>query len=146
MSQDPYSPCVCGSGKKLKFCCQDILSEMIRVEKLVENQPDAAEKLLRQLLTKHSDKEVVVTRLSGILVNKGEYQEARTLLVDFLKAQPDEPRALLALARSLALCFRAPLAPPLPLARRFDADDGAPPLAPASERKSVTSSIEKPSR
>lgn len=98
MSQDPYSPCVCGSGKKLKFCCQDILSEMIRVEKLVENQPDAAEKLLRQLLTKHSDKEVVVTRLSGILVNKGEYQEARTLLVDFLKAQPDEPRALLALA------------------------------------------------
>ena len=98
MSQDPYSPCVCGSGKKLKFCCQDILSEMIRVERLVENQPDAAEKLLRQLLTKHNDKEVVVTRLSGILVNKGEYQEARTLLVEFLKGQPDEPRALLALA------------------------------------------------
>ncbi|APZ94820.1 tetratricopeptide repeat protein [Fuerstiella marisgermanici] len=98
MSHDPYSPCVCGSGKKLKFCCQDILSEMIRVEKLVESQPDAAEKLLRSLMTKHQDKEIVVTQLSAILMRKGNYTEAREQLVEFLRRHPDEPRALLALA------------------------------------------------
>lgn len=98
MSHDPYSPCVCGSGKKLKFCCQDILSEMIRVEKLIENQPAAAEKLLRSLLAKHADKEVLVTQLSAVLRRQGNFTEAREILVGFLKRQPDEPRALLALA------------------------------------------------
>ena len=98
MSQDPYSPCVCGSGKKLKFCCQDILPDMIRVEKLVESQPDAAEKLLRSLMTKYTDKEVLVTQLASVLMRKGNYAEAREQLVDFLKRHSDEPRALLALA------------------------------------------------
>lgn len=98
MSHDPYSPCVCGSGKKLKFCCQEILQEMIRVEKLIENQPDAAEKLLRSLLKKHTDKEVLVTQLSSILTRRGSFAEAKELLVDFLRRHADEPRALLALA------------------------------------------------
>ncbi|MEQ9410553.1 MAG: tetratricopeptide repeat protein [Fuerstiella sp.] len=98
MSHDPYSPCVCGSGKKLKFCCQDILQDMIRVEKLVDNQPEAAEKLLRSLMEKHTDKEVLVTQLSSLLMRKGKFTEAREHLVDFLRRHPDEPRALLALA------------------------------------------------
>ncbi|MCR9197028.1 MAG: tetratricopeptide repeat protein [Planctomycetaceae bacterium] len=98
MAHDPYAPCICGNGKKLKFCCQDILSDMIRIEKLIDNQPDAAEKLLRSLLKKHDDKEVLVTQLASILTRKGEFEEARTQLVDFLKRHPDEPRALLALA------------------------------------------------
>lgn len=98
MSNDPYSPCVCGSGKKLKFCCQDILQDLVRVEKLIENQPDAAEKLLRSLLASHSDKEVLVTQLSAVLMRQGKFSEAREQLVEFLKRQPDEPRALLALA------------------------------------------------
>ena len=98
MAHDPYSPCLCGSGKKLKFCCQDILADMIRVEKLIENQPDAAEKLLRQLLDKHNDKEVLVTQLASLLTRRGEFQEARTQLVNFLQNNTDEPRALLALA------------------------------------------------
>ncbi|MEZ6127621.1 MAG: tetratricopeptide repeat protein [Planctomycetaceae bacterium] len=98
MAHDPYSPCVCGSGKKLKFCCQDILADMIRIEKLIDNQPDAAEKLLRSLLTQHTDKEVLVTQLASILTRKGQHQEAREQLVRFLQQHPDEPRVLLALA------------------------------------------------
>ena len=71
---------------------------MIRVEKLIENQPDAAEKLLRSLLQKHTDKEVLVTQLASILARRGAHAEARECLVDFLKRNPDEPRVLLALA------------------------------------------------
>ena len=98
MAHDPYAPCMCGSGKKLKFCCQDILSDLVKVEKLIDNQPDAAEKLLRSLITHHSDKEVLVTQLASVLTRKGQFDEAREQLVDFLRRHPDEPRALLALA------------------------------------------------
>ena len=98
MAHDPYSPCLCGSGKKLKFCCQDILPDMVRVEKLIENQPDAAEKLLRTLLEKHADKEVLVTQLASLLTRRAAHAEARELLVNFLQRNADEPRALLALA------------------------------------------------
>ena len=31
---DMYSLCPCGSGKKLKFCCQPLSTEMEKVEKL----------------------------------------------------------------------------------------------------------------
>lgn len=98
MSHDPYSPCPCGSGKKLKFCCQDILPEMIRIEKLLENQPSAAEKLLDELLSKYDDKVFLVTHKASLLMARREIHEARNLLADFLKRQPDEPLALLALA------------------------------------------------
>ena len=31
MPLNPYDPCPCGSGKKLKFCCQNIADEMERI-------------------------------------------------------------------------------------------------------------------
>jgi tetratricopeptide (TPR) repeat protein len=98
MAHDPYAPCMCGSGKKLKFCCQDILSDLVKVEKLIDNQPEAAEKLLRSLIAQHTDKEVLVTQLASVLTRKGQFDDAREQLVDFLRRHPDEPRALLALA------------------------------------------------
>ena len=98
MAHDPYAPCICGSGKKLKFCCLDILSDMQRVEKLRDNQPDAAEKLLTSLYETHPDREVLVAELSELLTESGRRQEARDLCVDFLKRHPDEPRVLLIVA------------------------------------------------
>ncbi|MEZ6058858.1 MAG: tetratricopeptide repeat protein [Planctomycetaceae bacterium] len=98
MSNDPYSPCLCGSGKKLKFCCQDILPDLQRVVKLMENQPDAAEKLLRSLCQKHPDKEVLFAQLGSLLMRQNRANEAKTVLVEFLRRHPDEPRVLLSLA------------------------------------------------
>ena len=104
MSRDPYSPCLCGSGKKLKFCCLDIVPEMTRILKLIENQPDAAEKQLRSLLVRHKDKEVLVTQLASLIMQRNGYAEARELLVEFLRSHPDEPRVLMSLAE---LCLIA---------------------------------------
>ncbi|MFM7832656.1 MAG: SEC-C metal-binding domain-containing protein, partial [Planctomycetaceae bacterium] len=59
MALDSYAMCVCGSGKKLKFCCQDVLPELSRVSTLRENQPEAALSLLRTLLAKYPGKESV---------------------------------------------------------------------------------------
>lgn len=98
MSHDPYSPCPCGSGQKLKFCCQDILPEMMRIEKLIENQPSAAEKILDDLLSKYDDKVFLVTHKAALLMSRKEVHSARDVLAGFLKRHPDEPLALLALA------------------------------------------------
>lgn len=98
MSHDPYSPCPCGSGQKLKFCCQDILPEMMRIEKLIENQPSAAEKILDELLSKYDDKVFLVTHKAALLMARQEVHAARDVLADFLKRHPDEPLALLALS------------------------------------------------
>ena len=41
---DPYSFCPCGSGKKLKFCCQDMATEMQRIHEMLEgNEPESIE-------------------------------------------------------------------------------------------------------
>ncbi len=35
MSLDQYSPCLCGSGKKLKWCCQDKLRDAAQIYRLI---------------------------------------------------------------------------------------------------------------
>ena len=102
MSNDPYSLCICGSGKKLKFCCQDILQDMQRIKRLLDNQPDVAEKMLEQLYTTHPDKEVLVTELAELKQEQGQQDEARELCIEYLRRHSDESRVLLCLA-SLSL-------------------------------------------
>ena len=36
---DVYQICPCGSGKKIKFCCQAIIAEMLKVSELQESSP-----------------------------------------------------------------------------------------------------------
>lgn len=99
MSQDPYSVCPCGSGRKLKFCCGDILTDLIRIQRLEENQPEAAEKQLRDLLAKFPNREVIVAELNTLLCRAGRYGDARELVTAFLKRNPDHPRGLVLLSR-----------------------------------------------
>ncbi len=98
MAADPYTLCPCGSGKKLKFCCGEILPDMQRGYRLRENQPDAAVKIFRDLHKKYPDKEVVLRELVNTLYELGDADEARRLTVEFLKKHPDQPVMLLSLA------------------------------------------------
>ncbi len=97
MANDPYSACICGSGKKLKFCCQDILGEMQRIEQLRDNQPGVAEQHLRALYKSHPDKDVLVIELAGLVRESGQHDEARELCINFLRRHPDEFRVILLL-------------------------------------------------
>ncbi len=46
----------CGSGKKLKFCCLAISSDMEKIEKLIDNhQPRMALQSLEKVAKKHGD-------------------------------------------------------------------------------------------
>ena len=98
MAADPYAMCPCGSGKKLKFCCGEILQDLQRGYRLRENQPDAAVKIFRDLHRRFPDKEVVLRELTNTLFELGETDEARRVTIEFLKKHPDQPIALLTLA------------------------------------------------
>lgn len=98
MANDPYSVCPCGSGKKLKFCCGEILPDLQRGYRLRENQPEAAVKLFQDLLRKHPDKDVILRELTLTLYDMGHTEEARTTVAEFLKKHPDHPTALLSMS------------------------------------------------
>lgn len=98
---DPYAPCPCGSGKKVKFCCQAILPEMAKIERLQENnQPHMALQLIDKLLKDHPENGWLVTQRALALFNDNAYEEARDSLVPFLRTNPEHPlaNALLALS------------------------------------------------
>jgi tetratricopeptide (TPR) repeat protein len=100
---DPYAPCPCGSGKKVKFCCQAILPEMSKIERLQENnQPRMALQLIDKLLKEHPDNGWLVTQRAMALFNDDRFDEARDSLVPFLRGNQDHPLAngLLAVAVS----------------------------------------------
>lgn len=100
---DSYAPCPCGSGKKLKFCCQAILPEMAKIERLQQNnQPRMALQIIDKLFKDHPQNAWLVNQRAMALLNDDRCEEARDTLVAFLRKQPDHPlaNALLALAVS----------------------------------------------
>jgi hypothetical protein len=98
---DSYALCPCGSGKKVKFCCQAILPEMAKIERLQENnQPRMALQLIEKLLKANADNAWLTNQRAMALIADGRPEEARDSLVAFLRKTPDQPlsNALLALA------------------------------------------------
>lgn len=90
MAYDPYSLCPCGSGKKLKFCCQNIAEEMERINRLIEDsQFRAALKQLETLDKKQPDNEWITTTRALILIETNEPAAARDILRPWLSIHPD---------------------------------------------------------
>lgn len=94
MAIDPYSPCPCGSGKKLKFCCSDLASEIQKIEKLVSGeQPHAALKHVAQLLEKQPERASLLDLKASIELGLDELEEAQATIQLYLLAHPDNPSA-----------------------------------------------------
>lgn len=56
MAIDQYAPCLCGSGKKLKWCCFDKLREVSQIYRLIESKHFShAREALDRELAKHPD-------------------------------------------------------------------------------------------
>jgi tetratricopeptide (TPR) repeat protein len=103
MSIDVYAPCPCGSGKKLKFCCHAIVTEMTRIRKLQQNhQALQALQLLDDLEKKHPGNTWILTTQATALLDEGKSVEAKQILDELLKLNPDH---LLALALSAVVSF-----------------------------------------
>jgi len=95
MSLDPYSLCPCGSGKKLKFCCQPVAGEMEKIERMQQgNQMRLALQTLDSLEKKHPDTPWIVTSRAEILLQDGLADEATETLEEFVEQHPDHRYAL----------------------------------------------------
>lgn len=95
MSIDAYSPCPCGSGKKLKFCCHAVAGDMEKVQKFREtNQPRIAWQNLEALERKHPGNPWVAINKAEILLEDDEVDEATELLETLVQAEPDHKYAL----------------------------------------------------
>ena len=95
MAVDIYSPCPCGSGKKLKFCCVAISDEMDRILRLMEGkQPRVALQQLEQLARKHPKNAWVNSTRAMFLLDLNESAPARDVLRDVLEEHPDHELAI----------------------------------------------------
>lgn len=92
MSLDPYSLCPCESGKKLKFCCTDIATDMVKALQLHESgQSRAARKILEKLYQQQPTRAWIATSYAGVLLSMNEPQGARDALQALLEETPDHP-------------------------------------------------------
>lgn len=95
MSLDAYSPCPCGSGKKLKFCCHAIAGEMEKVERYQEGQQTRlALQALDAIDRKHPNNPWAVTVRAEILLQEGDADGATEALEPLIREQPDHKYAL----------------------------------------------------
>ncbi|MBI1347554.1 hypothetical protein GC163_14840 [bacterium] len=102
MALDVYAPCPCGSGKKLKFCCQNLAEDMDRISRLIENnQPRQALQQLEVLEKKSPGHHWVVTTRALVLLEIGDTLAARDLLKQFLEQHPENEFATVLYATSV---------------------------------------------
>jgi len=119
MALDVYAPCPCGSGKKLKFCCQNLAEDMDRISRLIENnQPRQALQQLEVLDRKSPGHHWVVTTRALVYLETGEVLAARDLLKYFLDQHPENEFATVLYATAVFQCDGLEAARPA-IARAF---------------------------
>ncbi len=102
MAMDVYAPCPCGSGKKLKFCCQNIAEDMDRISRLIENhQSRQAVQQLEALERKVPGHAWVATTHAIVLLESGEAAAARDRLKSFVEQHPEHEFASVIYAAAL---------------------------------------------
>ncbi len=124
MAVDPYAMCPCGSGKKLKFCCSDLVGEIEKIHRMIEGeQPRAALRHVEQTLTSHPGRASLLDLKATLEMSLGDLEAARATVKEFvaknrdsatahaceaiLLAEDDKPReAVDSLQRALSLVER----------------------------------------
>ncbi len=95
MALDPYSLCPCGSGKKLKFCCSDLVHEMEKIQRMLEGEQRAAcLDYLKSLTAKHPSRGSLLGLQAMLQVQLEQYDAARQTLDHFLSLEPDNVAGL----------------------------------------------------
>lgn len=95
MATDLYAKCPCGSGKKIKFCCKDIIADIERIERMLqgEQRTSAIEKI-NKLLEKHPDRPALLSLRAQVNLELDNIEEAKTTLDRLLEVEADNSSAL----------------------------------------------------
>jgi hypothetical protein len=92
MTLDPYAPCRCGSGKKLKFCCVDLKTDLEKIEKLVEGEQfQAALHHVETLLAKQPTRTSLLTLQIELLAYSEQFEQLTEPVAQLLAAAPHSP-------------------------------------------------------
>ncbi len=96
MTVDPYSMCPGGTGKKIKFCCSDLVPELDKIERMIEgDQRVACLEFLTKLEGKYRDRACLMAARSMLELSMEDRGEAAAASIDaFLKKHPENPVAL----------------------------------------------------
>ena len=85
------------TGKKIKFCCSDFLTELEKIDRMLEGQQHAAclqhiESLRRQ--PANTDRQCLLAYQTMLLRATGQLEAAQTLVAYFLQKYPANQAAL----------------------------------------------------
>ena len=95
MPIDTYSPCPGGTGKKIKFCCPELVGDLEQIDRLIEgDQIAAALEQTSRLAEKHPGKACLLATQTKLELASRKFTEAAATSATFLAAHPDNPLAL----------------------------------------------------
>ena len=95
MATDLYARCPCGSGKKIKFCCKDIITDIERIERMLQgDQRTSALERINKLLEKHPDRPALLALRAQVLIELEQLGEAVATLEKLLEIEPTNAHAL----------------------------------------------------
>lgn len=105
MPLDQYSPCPCGSGKKLKFCkCVEQPQDYEKLMRLIEGgQELAAMDRINQTLAKTPNAAWLLALKGELALGMGELDTFRETANRFSKLKPDNPLAMIMMSIATAL-------------------------------------------
>lgn len=95
MAIDPYTPCPGGTGKKVKFCCPDLLGELDDIQRKLEgDQRLACLEQIDRLDAKFPDRACLLSMKAMLEAQLADEGKAEATLARFLEKYPGNPVAL----------------------------------------------------
>jgi hypothetical protein len=95
MAIDPYASCPGGTGKKVKFCCADLVGDLEQLDRLIEgDQTSAALEQVKRLAEKHPQRACLMATQVKLELSAKQLGPAAATSRAFLEAFPNNPLAL----------------------------------------------------
>ncbi|MBN2477402.1 MAG: hypothetical protein JXB62_22545 [Pirellulales bacterium] len=95
MPLDAYSLCPGGTGKKIKFCCPDFLSELQKIDRMLEGQQNlACLQYIDRLEKEHPDRACLLAIKIMLLRASGQKDEVNHTVATFLEKHPENTTAM----------------------------------------------------
>ena len=89
---DPYAFCPCGSGKKFKWCCQEIFGDIEKAFRQdADGQHEVAMRTMDAAVAKHSTNPEVYGRKAMLLFANDKTEEAEATIDKALEINPNYP-------------------------------------------------------
>ncbi len=99
MTLDPYSPCPGGTGKKIKFCCSDLVHELDKLQRMIDgDQRVAGLDYVTKLDAKYPGRACLLSARGTLEAMLGNREQSAATLSAFREKYPDNPTALAELA------------------------------------------------